>query len=73
MRIPLLSMFMTSPFEGMQEHAEVIKDCSWAFQDAGACRSYKGLFVGIPLLPEMPMHSLLQLLHVPAFRQTAMS
>jgi len=42
MRIPLLSMFMTSPFEGMQEHAEVIKDCSWAFQEAVECHiSYK--------------------------------
>ncbi len=42
MRIPLLSMFMTSPFEGLQEHAEVIKDCSWAFQEAVECHiSYK--------------------------------
>jgi uncharacterized protein len=41
-RIPLLSMFMTSPFEGLQEHAEVIKDCSWAFQEAVECHiSYK--------------------------------
>ena len=38
MRIPLLSMFMTSPFEGLQEHAEVIKDCSWAFQEAVECQ-----------------------------------
>jgi len=30
-------MFMTSPFEGMQEHAEVIKDCSWVFQEAVEC------------------------------------
>ena len=42
MRIPLLSMFMASPFEGLQEHAEVIKDCSWAFQEAVECHiSYK--------------------------------
>lgn len=42
MRIPLLSMFMTSPFEGLQEHAEVVKDCSWAFQEAVECHiSYK--------------------------------
>ena len=35
-------MFMTSPFEGLQEHAEVIKDCSWAFQEAVECHiSYK--------------------------------
>lgn len=33
---------MTSPFEGLQEHAEVIKDCSWAFQEAVECHiSYK--------------------------------
>jgi predicted phosphate transport protein (TIGR00153 family) len=37
-RIPLLSMFVSSPFEGLQEHAEVIKDCSWAFQEAVECQ-----------------------------------
>jgi hypothetical protein len=31
-------MFMTSPFDGIQEHAEVIKDCAWAFQEAVECR-----------------------------------
>ena len=42
MRIPFLSMFMTSPFDGMQEHAEVVKDCAWAFQEAVECHiSYK--------------------------------
>ena len=42
MRIPFLSMFMTSPFEGLQEHAEVVKDCAWAFQEAVECHiSYK--------------------------------
>jgi len=42
MRVPFLSMFMTSPFDGMQEHAEVVKDCAWAFQEAVECHiSYK--------------------------------
>jgi predicted phosphate transport protein (TIGR00153 family) len=30
-------MFMTSPFDGIQEHAEVIKDCAWTFQEAVEC------------------------------------
>jgi predicted phosphate transport protein (TIGR00153 family) len=30
-------MFMTSPFEGLQEHAEVVKDCAWVFQEAVEC------------------------------------
>ena len=37
MRIPLVSMFMTSPFEGLQEHAEKIIECAWAFQQAFEC------------------------------------
>ncbi len=37
MRIPFLNMFMTSPFEGLQEHAEKVKECTWAFQQAIAC------------------------------------
>ena len=37
MRIPFLSMFMTSPFEGLLEHAEKIKECVWAFQQAIEC------------------------------------
>ena len=42
MRLPFLSMFMTSPFDGMQEHAEVVKDCAWVFQEAVECHiSYK--------------------------------
>ena len=42
MRLPFLSMFMTSPFEGLQEHAEVVKDCAWVFQEAVECHiSYK--------------------------------
>ena len=37
MRIPFISMFMTSPFEGLLEHAEKIKECTWAFQQAMEC------------------------------------
>ncbi len=37
MRLPFLSMFMTSPFEGLQEHAEKVKECAWAFQQAIEC------------------------------------
>jgi len=37
MRIPFFKMFMTSPFEGLQEHAEKVKECAWAFQQAMEC------------------------------------
>jgi predicted phosphate transport protein (TIGR00153 family) len=37
MRLPFLSLFMTSPFEGIQEHAEKVKECAWAFQQAIEC------------------------------------
>jgi len=37
MRIPFLSFFVTSPFEGLQEHAEKVKECAWAFQQAIEC------------------------------------
>ncbi len=37
MRIPFLSLFMTSPFDGLQEHAEKVKECAWAFQQAIEC------------------------------------
>ncbi len=37
MRIPFLSSFVTSPFEGLQEHAEKVKECAWAFQQAIEC------------------------------------
>lgn len=37
MRIPLISFFVTSPFEGVQEHAEKVKECTWAFQQAMEC------------------------------------
>jgi len=37
MRIPFISMFITSPFDGLQEHAEKVKECAWAFQQAIEC------------------------------------
>ncbi len=37
MRIPFLSLFVTSPFDGIQEHAETVKDCAWIFQQAMEC------------------------------------
>ena len=37
MRIPLISLFITSPFDGLQEHAEKVKECAWAFQQAIEC------------------------------------
>jgi len=37
MRIPFFSMFMTSPFDGLQQHAEKVKECGWAFQQAIEC------------------------------------
>jgi predicted phosphate transport protein (TIGR00153 family) len=30
---------MTSPFEGLQEHAEKVKECGWAFQQAIECHA----------------------------------
>ncbi len=39
MRIPFLSLFMTSPFEGLEEHAEKVKECAWAFQQAIECHA----------------------------------
>lgn len=41
MRLPFLSMFLTSPFEGLQEHAEKVKECAWAFQQAMECHVSK--------------------------------
>ena len=41
MRIPFFSMFMTSPFDGLQEHAEKVKECGWAFQQAIECHLAK--------------------------------
>ena len=37
MRLPFLSMFMTSPFEGLQQHAEKVKECAWPFQQVVEC------------------------------------
>ncbi len=37
MRIPFLSIFIASPFEGLMEHAEKVKECSWVFQQAVEC------------------------------------
>jgi predicted phosphate transport protein (TIGR00153 family) len=37
MRLPFISLFMTSPFDGLQEHAEKVKECAWAFQQAIEC------------------------------------
>lgn len=37
MRLPFFSMFITSPFEGVQEHAEKVKECAWTFQQAIEC------------------------------------
>lgn len=37
MRIPFASIFITSPFDALQEHAEKVKECSWAFQQAIEC------------------------------------
>jgi hypothetical protein len=30
-------MFITSPFDGIQEHAEKVKECAWVFQRAIEC------------------------------------
>ena len=38
MRNPFSSLFSkASPFEGLQEHAEKVKECGWAFQQAIEC------------------------------------
>lgn len=37
MRIPFSSLFITSPFDALQEHAEKVKEGSWAFQQALEC------------------------------------
>ena len=37
MRIPFVSFFVSSPFEGLLEHAERVKECAWAFQQAIEC------------------------------------
>lgn len=37
MRIPFLSMFVTSPLDGLLEHAEKVRECGLAFQQAMEC------------------------------------
>ena len=37
MRLPFLSLFVSSPFEALQEHAEKVKECAWTFQQAIEC------------------------------------
>jgi predicted phosphate transport protein (TIGR00153 family) len=37
MRIPFFSLFIASPFDALQEHAEKVKECAWAFQQAMEC------------------------------------
>ncbi len=37
MRFPFLSLFVTSPFDGLQEHAEKVKECAFTFQEAMEC------------------------------------
>ena len=37
MRIPFLSLFIASPFDGLMEHAAKVKECAWAFQQAVEC------------------------------------
>jgi hypothetical protein len=39
MRIPFLSGFVTSPFDGLQAHAEKVRECGWAFQQAMECHA----------------------------------
>lgn len=41
MRLPFLSLFITSPFDGLQEHAEKVKECAWVFQQAMECHASK--------------------------------
>ena len=41
MRIPFLSLFVTSPFDGLQEHAEQVKECAFVFQQAMECHISK--------------------------------
>lgn len=38
MRIPFLNMFVTSPFDGLKEHAEKVSECALLFQQAIECR-----------------------------------
>jgi predicted phosphate transport protein (TIGR00153 family) len=37
MRIPFFSWFLKSPFDSLFEHAEKVRECAWAFQQAIEC------------------------------------
>ena len=37
MRFSLRSLFVTSPFESLEEHAEKVRECGWVFQQAVEC------------------------------------
>jgi len=37
MRISFFSQYAALPFDGFQEHAEKVKECAWAFQQATEC------------------------------------
>ncbi|MBW1893572.1 MAG: DUF47 family protein [Deltaproteobacteria bacterium] len=37
MKIPILYLFTTSPFDSLIEHSEKVKECTWAFQQAIEC------------------------------------
>jgi predicted phosphate transport protein (TIGR00153 family) len=37
MRIPFISMFRTSPFDGLLEHTQMLKECAGVFQQAMEC------------------------------------
>lgn len=37
MRLPFFSIFINSPFDGLQEHADKVKECGWIFQQAIEC------------------------------------
>ena len=37
MRIPILTLFRKSPFEGLKTHADKVKECTWMFKKAIEC------------------------------------
>jgi uncharacterized protein len=37
MKIPFYMLYVKAPLEALQEHAEKVKECSWAFQQAIEC------------------------------------
>jgi hypothetical protein len=41
MRIPFINMFLTSPFDGLKEHAEKLSECALVFQQAIECKFSK--------------------------------